>query len=277
MVAQGDWGTEERTALRSFLLSASGDRHTSSGEGNEDSRRAAWEQIANELRIWRQEQQEETVERSAHSCELEAWRMRHHPAWQDVDIPWIIGDNDEIAKDVGVAHRPVSGRGSSQYRGVCRSSNGKRWQVKLGSTYIGMYDDEIEAAEAYDKVAVEHYGASTAQLNFPQGCGSTEGNSSSKRTVPSERSTRTPHSRKKAKTANVAVGPKPTPVGFRIVKSWSELRPACERLEAPELTTEAKSVLAKKMKEHGGEQNLKWQVCTSWNLSSRSFASLQSH
>jgi hypothetical protein len=270
-----------------------------------------WEQIANELRIWRQQQQAKTqkhtgsldagsstqdtagltgaqattdqdtgmghlVERSARSCELEAWRLRHHPAWQDVDIPWvIISNNDEGEEDIGVVHQPANGRGSSQYRGVCRSSNGKRWQVQLGSTYIGMYDEEIEAAEAYDKVAIEQYGASTAQLNFP-GCVRAEGYHSSKRKVPSERSKRSPHSRQKVNTTSVVVErkPKPKPVGFRIVKSWSELRPACKRLEAPELTTEAKSVLARKMKEHGGEPILKWQVCSYYNFCGLFAASL---
>ena len=303
--------------LRSLLLGTSGDRYESSGKASDEtSRRRAWERIASELQVWHQQQQQQqqqpevldawaiaqdgagtastsaerssaprTVERSAHSCELEAWRMRHHPAWQDVCVPWVMNDDDdddesdELADE---ARRPPEDRtklsycNTSQYRGVCRASSGKRWQAQLGNTYIGSFVDEIEAAEAYDKFALQKYGAAKAQLNFPPGRGRKQDDTrdiqNKCKPQPEEKSAvrgdasgsgrRKRLSNRQLKTTESVDQPKLRPVGFRIVKAWSELQPACERLRATVLTMEAKSVLAKKLKEKGGGSGLKWKVCS---------------
>ena len=57
---------------------------------------------------------------------------------------------------------------SSQFKGVCRV--GERWRAHIGvygrSITIGVYDDEIAAALAYDEHARVQFGE-FARLNFP--------------------------------------------------------------------------------------------------------------
>ena len=59
--------------------------------------------------------------------------------------------------------------GSSRYKGVCRQRGRKRWQAEIGFEgrliHIGCYDYEIDAAIAYDDMAVELFGE-FACLNF---------------------------------------------------------------------------------------------------------------
>ena len=51
---------------------------------------------------------------------------------------------------------------ASKYKGVGRNGNGKRWLSRIylnnKKIYIGVFDDEIEAAQAYDAKALELYG-----------------------------------------------------------------------------------------------------------------------
>ena len=59
---------------------------------------------------------------------------------------------------------------SSQFKGVGKRKDG-RWIVKIttkkyGGTYVGLFDDEVAAARAYDRAALYHYGE-FARINFP--------------------------------------------------------------------------------------------------------------
>jgi hypothetical protein len=67
--------------------------------------------------------------------------------------------------NVGKTTRPCS----SKYRGVCRAKKSNKWYAYISlnrkRTHLGFYDDEIEAAKAYDRVAKELYGK-YAKLNF---------------------------------------------------------------------------------------------------------------
>ncbi len=60
--------------------------------------------------------------------------------------------------------------GSSKYKGVCWHKRKKKWMSRIGYNYnivhIGYFDDEVEAALAYDKKAKELFGE-FARLNFP--------------------------------------------------------------------------------------------------------------
>lgn len=58
----------------------------------------------------------------------------------------------------------------SKYKGVSYSTRGKPWKAMITVngkwTYLGSYDDEKEAARAYDKAARKHFGQ-YARPNFP--------------------------------------------------------------------------------------------------------------
>ncbi len=57
---------------------------------------------------------------------------------------------------------------SSKYKGV--SSHGKKWKVQVSNKteiYTALFDDEVEAAKAYD-VAARRLHGEFARLNFPE-------------------------------------------------------------------------------------------------------------
>ncbi len=58
---------------------------------------------------------------------------------------------------------------SSKYRGVSWSKSQKKWHAQIGLNgkykFIGYFDDEIQAAKAYDEAA-KHYHKEFAVLNF---------------------------------------------------------------------------------------------------------------
>jgi len=54
---------------------------------------------------------------------------------------------------------------SSNYKGVCWDKARQRWMLQVGSKHYGRFDDEIEAAKAYDTKAIELYGE-FARTNF---------------------------------------------------------------------------------------------------------------
>ncbi len=61
--------------------------------------------------------------------------------------------------------------GSSKFKGVSWDSSRSKWIVSMqsaqGTRHLGRFDDEIEAARAYDLAAKEAHGA-FARLNFPE-------------------------------------------------------------------------------------------------------------
>ncbi len=60
---------------------------------------------------------------------------------------------------------------SSRFKGVCYDKKMGKWKASVGSgrkrTYLGAFDEEEEAARAYDRKAVELFGE-FARLNFPE-------------------------------------------------------------------------------------------------------------
>ena len=53
----------------------------------------------------------------------------------------------------------------SGYKGVCWVKNDRKWKSSVGSYYLGLFENKIDAAKAYDKKAKELFGE-FAVLNF---------------------------------------------------------------------------------------------------------------
>jgi len=60
---------------------------------------------------------------------------------------------------------------ASKYKGVVRRKDCKKWRAKIGfkgkRIHLGYFDDEMDAAMAYDDKAIELFGE-FAYLNFPE-------------------------------------------------------------------------------------------------------------
>lgn len=67
--------------------------------------------------------------------------------------------------------RKREGKCSSKYKGVCRLKVNKKWQSRIQvngkSIFLGVFEEEIEAAKAYDTAARKYYG-DFAYTNFPK-------------------------------------------------------------------------------------------------------------
>jgi len=63
---------------------------------------------------------------------------------------------------------------SSRYRGVCLKKDLNKWQASIGyrgkRIHLGYFENEIDAAKAYDEAARKYYGE-YAVVNFGEQCG----------------------------------------------------------------------------------------------------------
>ncbi len=70
-----------------------------------------------------------------------------------------------------VNRRRDKSKNSSQFRGVRFRKERGRWSAQItinGKTFwLGSYDNEIDAARAYDRAAMKYHGE-FAKLNFPE-------------------------------------------------------------------------------------------------------------
>jgi hypothetical protein len=79
-------------------------------------------------------------------------------------------DNLRICTQAENLQNRRKSRGTSQFKGVFWHTRRRKWQAVIGhqgkTIQLGFFTDEIEAAKAYDRAALERFGP-FARLNFP--------------------------------------------------------------------------------------------------------------
>ena len=91
-----------------------------------------------------------------------------------VDVDHINGDGLDnrrcnlriCTRRENIANRRKARGTASRYLGVYWHKGGRKWAAQCGSSHIGMFENEIDAAVAHDRVASARYGVFAA-LNFP--------------------------------------------------------------------------------------------------------------
>lgn len=87
---------------------------------------------------------------------------------KEFDIDHRRGDLDDnidvrkVTKSQNLANSRPRKNSSSKYKGVWKAKNRDKWyaeiQVQNERIYIGVFNDEVEAAKAYNKKAIEYFG-----------------------------------------------------------------------------------------------------------------------
>lgn len=69
---------------------------------------------------------------------------------------------------------PLRSDNTSGFKGACWDRRANKWLASISvngkNLFLGRYADKMDAALAYDRAAVEHFGE-FARLNFPEGRG----------------------------------------------------------------------------------------------------------
>lgn len=103
----------------------------------------------------------------------------HHGAIpDDLVIDHISGDNTDnrvnnlqaISARDNVIKQKKNPNNTSGYRGVCWIKLNNKWRASITvnrTIHIGLFENVVDAAKAYDKAALEYHGE-FAQLNFPE-------------------------------------------------------------------------------------------------------------